>query len=269
MITRLRAIARDTLDILDAGRYINGRGETVHLADPVRAAVAGTRLHLPDDPLPTPPVDGAGPAVEVTGESTLLAARRLAADGDVAALVFASAKNPGGGFRTGAQAQEESIARASALFPCLMSVPEFYSFHREQRDLLYSNRIIHSPRVPVFRDDKGRLLDDFHEVSFLTAAAPNRGAVLRNQPADTDEVGPVLRIRARGDAESSATTRRRWRRRSRSPSATRRAGSTRSPSPCSTGPTGRCARRSPPASIWPDRWAPSGDGPRTDPADRR
>ncbi|SCF14532.1 TIGR02452 family protein [Micromonospora viridifaciens] len=197
MSTRLRAIARDTLDILDAGRYVNGRGETVHLADPVRAAVAGTRLHLPDDPLPTPPIGGAGPAVEVTGESILLAARRLAADGEVAALVFASAKNPGGGFRTGAQAQEESVARASALFPCLTAVPEFYDFHRQQRNLLYSDRVIHSPRVPVFRDDKGRLLDVAHEVSFLTAAAPNRGAVLRNHPADADEIGPMLRARAR------------------------------------------------------------------------
>ncbi|WP_446215081.1 TIGR02452 family protein [Micromonospora sp. IBHARD004] len=197
MSTRLRAIARDTLDILDAGHYRNTAGARVDLAGRVRAAVAGTRLHLPDDPLPTPPTGGGAPAVEVTGESALVAARRLVEDGAVAALVFASAKNPGGGFRTGAQAQEESIARASALFPCLTAVGEFYEFHREQRDLLYSDRVIQSPRVPVFRDDKGRLLDAAHEVSFLTAAAPNRGAVLRNQPADIDRVAPVLRTRAR------------------------------------------------------------------------
>lgn len=197
MSTRLRAIARDTLDILDAGAYVNSHGETVPLAEPVRAAVAGTRLHLPDAPLDTPPVGGPPARIEVTGESTLLAARRLATDGEVAALVFASAKNPGGGFRTGAQAQEESIARASALFPCLTAVPEFYEFHRQQRDLLYSDRVIHSPRVPVFRDDKGRLLDAAHQVSLLTAAAPNLGAVVRNQPGDVDRVAPALRARAR------------------------------------------------------------------------
>ncbi|WP_319460202.1 TIGR02452 family protein [Micromonospora sp. RTP1Z1] len=197
MSTRLRAIARDTLDILDAGHFRNGRGERVDLADPVRAAVAGTRLHLPDDPLPTPPAGGGAPTVEVTRESTLVAARRLAEGGEVAALVFASAKNPGGGFRTGAQAQEESLARASALFPCLTAVGECYEFHRQQRDLLYSDRVIYSPRVSVFRDDKGRLLDAAHEVSFLTAAAPNRGEVLRNQPGDADRVAPVLRARAR------------------------------------------------------------------------
>lgn len=151
----------------------------------------------PTNRWPRPPASGEPPRVEVTGESTLVAARRLAADGPVAALVFASAKNPGGGFRTGAQAQEESVARASALFPCLTAVGEFYDFHRQQGDLLYSDRVIHSPRVPVFRDDKGRLLDDVHEVSLLTAAAPNRGAVLRNQPADADRVAPVLGARAR------------------------------------------------------------------------
>ncbi|MEV0428571.1 TIGR02452 family protein [Micromonospora sp. NPDC050495] len=197
MSTRLRAIARDTLDIIDAGRYVNAHGATVPLAEAVRAAVAGTRLHLPDEPLPTPTCGDAGPRIEVTGESTLLAARRLAADDDVAALVFASAKNPGGGFRTGAQAQEESIARASALYPCLTAAGGFYDFHRGQRDLLYSDRVIHSPRVPVFRDDRGRLLDAAYPVSFLTAAAPNRGAVLRNQPDDAVRVAPVLRARAR------------------------------------------------------------------------
>ncbi|MFR9775614.1 hypothetical protein ACL02O_06095 [Micromonospora sp. MS34] len=51
MSTRLRAIARDTLGILDAGWYVNDRGGTVHLAEPVRAAVAGTRLHRPDEAL--------------------------------------------------------------------------------------------------------------------------------------------------------------------------------------------------------------------------
>ncbi|SBT40970.1 TIGR02452 family protein [Micromonospora auratinigra] len=197
MSTRLRAIARDTLAILDAGHYVNTHGETVQLAESAHAAVAGTRLHLPDDPITTPPAGGPPPVVEVTGESTLLAARRLATDGEVAALVFASAKNPGGGFRTGAQAQEESVARASALFPCLTAVPQYYEFHREQRDLLYSDRVIHSPRVPVFRDDKGRLLDGVHLVSMLTCAAPNRGAVARNQPQDADRVGPALRDRAR------------------------------------------------------------------------
>lgn len=193
---RLRELARDTLAILDAGGYRAPQGGRVDLTDRIRAAVDGTRLYLPDDPVPTPPTGSRPPAIEVTRESTLAATRRLAVDGDVAALNFASAKNPGGGFRTGARAQEESLARASALFPCLAAVPEYYEFHRAQRDLLYSDRVIYSPRVPVFRDDDGRLLDEPYEVSILTAAAPNRGAVLRNQPDSADRIPAVLTARA-------------------------------------------------------------------------
>ena len=48
--------------------------------------------------------------------------RALAEAGhNVAALNFASAKNPGGGFRKGAQAQEECLARCSALYSSLTS----------------------------------------------------------------------------------------------------------------------------------------------------
>ncbi|WP_203905160.1 TIGR02452 family protein [Virgisporangium aliadipatigenens] len=185
MSGRLRAIAKETLELLESGRY-----------PATDAAVAGTRLYLPDDPLPARSTVDV-PVVEVTRESTLVAARRLAGDGPVAALNFASARNPGGGFLGGAQAQEESIARASGLYPCLSSVFEFYEHHRAEKDLRYSDRVIYSPRVPVFRDDKGRLIDPAYEVSFLTAAAPNNGAVLRSQPANAATVPAVLERRAR------------------------------------------------------------------------
>ncbi|WP_033338179.1 TIGR02452 family protein [Catenuloplanes japonicus] len=204
MSTRLRAIARETLDAIDAGEYLAPSGTVVPLAAAVSDAIAGTVLHLPGAPLASPVIGDRPPAIEVTGESTLLAARRLAQDGPVAAMVFASAKNPGGGFRTGAQAQEESVARASALFPCLTAVPDYYEFHRAQRDLLYSDRVVYSPGVPVFRDDRGRFLPAPHPVSMLTAAAPNRGAIARNQPASTDEIDTVLATRARRVLEVAA-----------------------------------------------------------------
>jgi len=133
--------------------------------------------------------------IEVTNETSLSAARRLGAG--AACLVFASAKNPGGGFLTGAQAQEESIARSSALYPCLTAARGFYDFHRRQGDLRYSDRVIYSPAVPVFRGDDGALLEAPYPVSFLTAAAPNLGAVLSNQPTAAGSVPRVLAERAR------------------------------------------------------------------------
>jgi uncharacterized protein (TIGR02452 family) len=195
MSGRLREIARQTVAIAEAGRYRNSAGEEVVIAAEVRAAIAGTRHYLPDDAFTFGGATAGAGIVEVTPESTLQAARRLGPD--TACLVFASAKNPGGGFLSGAKAQEESIARASALYPCLLAAPEFYAFHRSQRDLRYSDRVVYSPRVPVFRDDKGNLLDQPYMTSFLTAAAPNLGAILRNQPEHANDVPAVLNRRAR------------------------------------------------------------------------
>ncbi|GIM92233.1 TIGR02452 family protein [Paractinoplanes toevensis] len=184
MSSRLRGIARDTLAIIEQGAY----------RDQVDRAVAGTRLYLPGDSLPEPSRARAAAVVEVTGESTLEATERLG--GDVACLVFASARNPGGGFLNGAQAQEESLARGSALYPCLRAAGDFYAHHRAHAELTYSDRVIYSPAVPVFRDDKGTLLAAPYPVSFLTAAAPNRAAIARAQPEHLPDVPAILARRA-------------------------------------------------------------------------
>jgi uncharacterized protein (TIGR02452 family) len=199
---RLREIARQTVEIAESGRYRDGSGAEVLVGEAVRAAVAGTRQHLPDEALAVRDAAPGVATVEVTHESTLQAAYRLGPG--AACLVFASAKNPGGGFLNGAQAQEESIARSSALYPCLRAMPDFYAFHREQQDLRYSDRVIYSPLVPVFRDDRGSLLAQPYLTSFLTAAAPNLGAIVRNQPAHASDVPAVLARRARRVLEVAA-----------------------------------------------------------------
>jgi uncharacterized protein (TIGR02452 family) len=189
---RLRALAAATVAILGEGGY-TVNGVRVDLSAQVAAAVAGTRLVLPDDRLASPTRSGTT-MIEVTGESSLAAARRLGAE--TGCLVFASARNPGGGFLTGAQAQEESIARSSALYASQQATPEFYEHHRANRSLLYSDRVIVSPDVPVFRSDDGALAAAPHVVTFLTAAAPNCGAVAHNQPEALPLVAPTLARRA-------------------------------------------------------------------------
>ncbi|GIG70901.1 TIGR02452 family protein [Phytomonospora endophytica] len=191
MSGRLREIALRTVEIADTGAYETPSG--VRVVIDAAGAATETRMYAPGMTL-RPKGSTAAPDVEVTAESTLEATRRLAPD--VACLVFASAKNPGGGFLGGAQAQEESVARASGLYRCLRTEPDFYAYHRSQGDLRYSDRVIHSPAVPVFRDDKGRLLEEPYEATFLTAAAPNLGAILRNTPELADSVPDVLARRA-------------------------------------------------------------------------
>jgi uncharacterized protein (TIGR02452 family) len=195
MSGRLREVAGQTVAIVEAGEYRNAAGSLVTIADAVSAAVAGTRYYQPGETLMRTGPSATAPVIEVTQESTLMAARRV--DGAAACLVFASAKNPGGGFLEGATAQEESIARSSALYPCLLAAPDFYAFHRDQRDPRYSDRVIYCPGVPVFRDDAGALLDRPYQTAFIAAAAPNLGAIVRQQPEHCAAVPGVLRRRAR------------------------------------------------------------------------
>ncbi|WP_329521594.1 TIGR02452 family protein [Spirillospora sp. NBC_01491] len=196
-----RMTAQETVAILESGEYTSPSGSTVTIAGRLDSAVYGTVLHRPGDSLapfgrPEALPEGRATRVEVTGETTLAAARRLCGpDTPPLALNFASAKNPGGGFLNGAHAQEEGLARSSGLYTTLRAAPEYYEFHREQRDLLYSDHMIYSPAVPVFRDDAGRLLDEPYDVAFLTSPAPNLGAI--RDPAVAARVPKVLRSRAR------------------------------------------------------------------------
>ncbi|WP_435190622.1 TIGR02452 family protein [Streptomyces sp. bgisy126] len=206
MSARLRSIAARTEEIVAAGHYRARDGRTVSVADDLAAALAGTRLHGPGPVAVTPDTDRT-PTLEVTGESSLAAARRMTAADParpVAVLNFASARNPGGGYLNGAQAQEEALCRASALHATLLRVPEYYAHHRADRDVFYSDRVIHSPRVPVFRDDRGDLLAEPFTVGFLTSPAPNAGVVRRTAPERADRLPAALAARAERVLETAA-----------------------------------------------------------------
>ncbi|MEV0182357.1 TIGR02452 family protein [Streptomyces sp. NPDC050625] len=201
MSARLRGIATENERIVAQGAYRAPGGHEVSLAAGIEAARAGTRMHGPD-PVPFPPAAAAATVLEVTGESSLEAARRV--PGPVAVLNFASARNPGGGYLRGAQAQEEALCRASALYTCLLRAPEFYEHHRAHRDPFYTDRVIHSPAVPVFRDDRGRLLDEPYTAGFLTCPAPNAGVVLRTVPERASDLPRALAVRAERVLETAA-----------------------------------------------------------------
>ncbi|KUO17475.1 TIGR02452 family protein [Streptomyces dysideae] len=201
MSARLRGIAQQTEQIVAAGTYRASDGREVSIAAAIETARAGTRMHGPD-PVPVPSAAPVDTFFEVTGESSLEAARRLG--GSVAVLNFASARNPGGGYLNGAQAQEEALCRASALYTCQIRVRAFYDHHRAHRDPFYTDRVIHSPGVPVFRDDRGHLLDEPYTAGFLTAAAPNAGVVRRTAPERAAELPHALAVRAERVLETAA-----------------------------------------------------------------
>lgn len=130
--------AQVTLRVAREGAYEHD-GRRVSLSPWLERCVEGTRVHRPEgltrllEERQAGGDGGTPPRVEVTAERTDEAAIRLwrgAPDRSVVLLNFASAKNPGGGFLGGARAQEEDLARASALYPALERASEYYEANR-------------------------------------------------------------------------------------------------------------------------------------------
>jgi uncharacterized protein (TIGR02452 family) len=169
-------IARDTVEIVTSGRYTNRQGQKIAVRHLVEAAANGTVSYPPDAALPRFVPSGRETVFEVVNDTTLEAARKLESEGlKPAALNFASARHPGGGFLNGARAQEESLCRASSLYYCINGDAMYR--HHAHTDCYYTNYAIYSPAVPVFKDDDGEPLDAPYLCAFVTSPAVNAGAL--------------------------------------------------------------------------------------------
>ena len=138
-----RVIAEETLYILEQGYFETPTGEKIDIKNIQQKAEETTIVYSPEKSdeliLNRKPAKLEEPTViEVTGETSMNATRRLIMEGfaDVVCLNFASAKNAGGGFLGGAQAQEESIARATGLYNCQLKADEYYKSNRKTKIVL-------------------------------------------------------------------------------------------------------------------------------------
>lgn len=193
------AIAADTVAIIAAGHYTAPSGRVVDILSETAAARTGTVLHDLSTLIRLSSEAGADPGtIEVTPETTFAALLRLKQEGaaHLGCLNFASAKNPGGGFLTGAQAQEEALARSSSLYDCLLTQPSYYESNRSRRSCIYLDLVIVSPGVPFIRDDGGMLLEEPVIATVITSPAPNAGAVAANESDAVPMIIPALRRRA-------------------------------------------------------------------------
>ncbi|PPQ90266.1 hypothetical protein CVT25_013092 [Psilocybe cyanescens] len=194
--SELKRIAEDTLDAIKLGRYAF-KGVDHDLSVKTKEAVKNTLYFEPECEVSlwastTPPNESMAPShthISVLNISTLDAARLLnnayknnpmEHDTRTGVLNFASATKPGGGFKNGAEAQEESIARSSTLYSTLRTdeASRFYKLHKaesaQNAAAYYSHAIIYSPKVMVFRDDDGEWTYPF-DVDVLSCAAVNAG----------------------------------------------------------------------------------------------
>ena len=164
-------LGEEAVAISTAGKYVGPAGLVDISAQVVTALKKTTHygpehVHAPASPGPH------RTTIEVTNETTLSAHRRHQTKGlNVVSLNFASATQPGGGFLGGARAQEEYLCRSSALYLSIKDSP-MYGYHRDQWTPFYSDAMIYSGDVPVFRDDQHALLASPHPAAFITSAAP-------------------------------------------------------------------------------------------------
>lgn len=79
-----------------------------------------------------------------------------------------------------------------------------YAFHADRSDTLYTDYVIYSPDVPVFRGEDGALLERSWSCSFLTSPAPFAPGYLAAHPeghrdleaAFTSRIAKVLTVAA-------------------------------------------------------------------------
>jgi uncharacterized protein (TIGR02452 family) len=199
----LRDVADQTLAIIEQRGYQAPAGHHVDLGRHIDRATTDTCRYRPAElaRLHSQPLAvriDAALHVEVTPETTAQAARRLHQQEGLrlAALNFASATNPGGNFLGGATAQEEDLARKSALYPCLLTQRAYYDENRAQPSRLYTDNLIYSPDVPFFRDEDLALVDEPFFCSILTSPAPFARAALRLDPGAQPAIHETLVRRA-------------------------------------------------------------------------
>lgn len=120
--------------------------------------------------------------VAISENTTFAEARKYANGGRVAVLNFANPVNPGGGVENGAMAQEECLCRSSNLYTCLRAdhlFNDYYDYHARMQGHFYSDRLIYTHGVTVFKDDKPvpemLLQEDWFKVDVITCAAPYLG----------------------------------------------------------------------------------------------
>ncbi len=196
--------ARQTLRIIEARCY-DIDGETVQLPP---LDFDYVEVYSPDDGAEllaediSVHFDGGLCRISVTNKDSFQAAAGLDRP---FVMNFANAHKAGGGFKLGANAQEESLCRCSTLYASISSskAAEMYRHNNTHLSSVESDYMLLSPEVCVFRDNGGELLEKPFTAAVITVPAPNkRGAALfagekKTAAAMTRRIRIMLRIAAK------------------------------------------------------------------------
>ena len=165
-------IAEETVQIIENGGYNNIQlnNEDIYKA----------KLYSPielDNININIPLNLPNGKIKVYNLDTCECAKIFIESGKTCILNFASAMNVGGGFLSGANAQEEAICRNSTLYASINSPQARYYYDyniaNKHTNPMYSNYMIFSPYVEVIRDSNGNLLEKPYTISAITSPAVN------------------------------------------------------------------------------------------------
>ena len=117
--------------------------------------------------------------LSVESNTTFNAAKEYLQYGKTAVLNFANPHNPGGGVHNGAMAQEECLCRSSNLYSCISNknvFNDYYLYHKYMNHYFFSDRLIYTKGVTVFKDDSDvpQIMpkNEWFNVDIITCAAP-------------------------------------------------------------------------------------------------
>jgi uncharacterized protein (TIGR02452 family) len=173
-------IAEQTLQELKQGYYVTPKGPSASIQEAIQYSVGASQLYLQAE-LDSLLINRKSPnntyAITALNVSTIQCLIDVYSENKkIALLNFASAKNPGGGFLGGSQAQEESLARSSSLYPTLLHNQQYYEINKRATNTFYTDNLIYSPQVTFFKNDGGMYLEKPIKADVITMPAVNRGA---------------------------------------------------------------------------------------------
>jgi uncharacterized protein (TIGR02452 family) len=185
-------LGEEAVRIIQNSDYLISDGTRIEIRDLIKKSFHGTVSYPPEKTVSPSSRGNNNTIIEIHNCTTLAAVQMLMFRGtNPVALNFASAVEPGGGFLRGARAQEEYLARSSTLFACLQNNP-MYAYHESQLDPFYSDYVIYSPDVVIFRNDDGELLASPYTCAILTSPAVQANAVRQYMPEEEDRIGVVM-----------------------------------------------------------------------------
>ena len=181
-IKKMRAdIFHNTVAMVNQGFYITENGRTI-VFDTGRM-LSGTQFYSQQFHVHDIPTIQGRTTVEVVDADCLLEGIRLLDEGyRPAVLNMANRQRPGGGVRTGAAAQEETIFRRTDIFRAMFQFAPFagdYGIRKSNLQYPMDRNFggIYTPSVTVFREDEGngfRLMEEPRKLDFISVAGMNR-----------------------------------------------------------------------------------------------